>query len=82
MVSLSPYGSTRERPALARGAGQHVLVVVREPDLAELLSTTLELAGYRISLAGSAAEALARVAQQRFDLVVVDATMPDRKSVV
>ncbi|KUO15498.1 response regulator transcription factor [Streptomyces dysideae] len=71
------YGSTTEKPALARGAGQHVLIVVGEPDVAELLSTTLELAGYRIGVSGTGAEALALVTRQRFDLVVVDAGLPD-----
>ncbi|MEV0642950.1 response regulator transcription factor [Streptomyces sp. NPDC050619] len=71
------YGSTREKPALARGAGQHLLVVAGEPDVAELLSTTLELAGYRISVVGTGTEALARLSQARYDLLVVDATLPD-----
>lgn len=66
-----------QRAALARGAGQHVLIVAGEPDLAELLSTTLELAGYRISLSGTVDEALARVTQQHFDLVVFDTALPD-----
>ncbi|MFE7274111.1 response regulator transcription factor [Streptomyces sp. NPDC057623] len=70
-------GATRETPALARGAGQHVLVVAGEPDLAELLSTTLELAGYRISVSGTGVDALALVATRRFDLVVFDTDMPD-----
>jgi DNA-binding response OmpR family regulator len=72
-----PYGTLRETPALARGDGQHVLVVAREPELTELLSTTLELAGYRVGLADSAAEALARVERHRFDLVVLDGELPD-----
>ncbi|GCB53080.1 response regulator transcription factor [Streptomyces sp. NL15-2K] len=71
------YGSTREKPALARGAGQHLLIIVEEPDVAELLSTTLELAGYRISVVGTGSEALARLAERRIDLVVVDAALPD-----
>jgi DNA-binding response OmpR family regulator len=71
------YGSTREKPALARGAGQHLLVVVGEPEVAELLATTLELAGYRISLADTATAALARLGGARFDLVVLDAALPD-----
>ncbi|MGW0337299.1 response regulator transcription factor [Streptomyces sp. NPDC003011] len=73
------HGSTREEPALARGAGQHLLVV-GEPDVAELLSTTLGLAGYRITVADSGTEALARLAERRFDLLVVDATLPDMES--
>ncbi|MFE0257818.1 response regulator transcription factor [Streptomyces sp. NPDC059010] len=77
-----PDGATRDSPApergaLARGAGQHLLIVAGEPDLAELLSTTLELAGYRISLSDTGADALARVVDQHFDLVVLDTTLPD-----
>ncbi|MEV2216019.1 response regulator transcription factor [Streptomyces sp. NPDC050997] len=74
------YGGTREKPAPARGAGQHLLLVVDEPYMAELLSTTLELAGYRITVVGSGTEALARLAERRFDLLVVDATLPDMES--
>ncbi|MEV8605787.1 response regulator transcription factor [Streptomyces griseoviridis] len=70
-------GSVAERPTLARGAGQQVLIVAGEPELAELLSITLELAGYRISLAGTGVEALARAAAHRFDLVVMDSALPD-----
>jgi DNA-binding response OmpR family regulator len=70
-------GAPRETPALARGAGQHVLIVAGEPDLAELLSTTLELAGYRISVIGTGVDALALVASRRFDLVVFDTDVPD-----
>ncbi|MFE6622377.1 response regulator transcription factor [Streptomyces sp. NPDC008086] len=69
--------ATQGRPALARGAGQHILIVAGEPDLAELLSTTLELAGYRISLSGTGVDALARVTTGRFDLVVFDTDVPD-----
>ncbi|MEJ8667840.1 response regulator transcription factor [Streptomyces sp. MS1.AVA.1] len=48
-----------------------------EADLAELLSTTLELAGYRISLSGTGVDALAWIARRRFDLVVFDTDVPD-----
>ncbi|MEU6918704.1 response regulator transcription factor [Streptomyces olindensis] len=77
MATSSPYGSIRDRPGLARGDGQHLLLVVREPELAELLSTTLQLAGYRTSLTDSGTEALARVERHRFDLVVLDGELPD-----
>jgi DNA-binding response OmpR family regulator len=71
------HGSSSEKPALARGAGQHLLIVAGEPDVADLLSTTLELAGYAVGVVGTAAEAPARLAEQRFDLVVLDASLPD-----
>ncbi|MCI3273742.1 response regulator transcription factor [Streptomyces cylindrosporus] len=77
MPPSSPNGTVSERPALARGAGQHVLVVAGEPELAELLSTTLELAGYRVSQVDTGTEAMARAVRQRYDLVVLDATLPD-----
>ncbi|MGW1208435.1 response regulator transcription factor [Streptomyces sp. NPDC002499] len=77
MPPSSPDGATSEKPALARGSGQHVLIVAGEPSLAELLSTTLELAGYRTSLVATGTEAMARATEYRYDLVVLDATLPD-----
>ncbi|MET7850852.1 response regulator transcription factor [Streptomyces avermitilis] len=73
------YGSTREKPLLARGDGRHVLIVVDDPEIAELLSTTMELAGFRISVADTAGEAVARIVKRRFDLVVLDADLSDMK---
>lgn len=75
-VSPLPADPTA-KPSLARGAGQHVLILAGEPDTAELLATTLELAGYRIGLTDTAADALARLDAHRFDLLVVDTTLPD-----
>jgi DNA-binding response OmpR family regulator len=71
------HGSSSGRPALARGAGQRLLVVAGDSDVAELLCATLELAGYRIVAVAAAADAVARLVRERFDLVVVDATLPD-----
>ncbi|NEB03989.1 response regulator transcription factor [Streptomyces sp. SID13726] len=65
------------RPALARGAGQRLLIVAGDPDVAELLSTTLELAGYRVVAVAAANDGMALLARERFDLAVVDATLPD-----
>ncbi|MET7732245.1 response regulator transcription factor [Streptomyces sp. NPDC005402] len=71
------HGTPSDRPALARGAGQRLLIVAGDPDVAELLSATLELAGYRIVAVAAAVDGLARLTRERFDLVVVDATRPD-----
>jgi two-component system, OmpR family, response regulator len=59
------------------GEGQHVLVVDDEPAITELLSTTLDLAGYRVSTAGSGQAALQAVLIERPDLVILDVMLPD-----
>ncbi|MER7925768.1 response regulator transcription factor [Streptomyces sp. NPDC096057] len=74
---MSTYGGISETRSLALGGGQHLLVAVDGPDDAELLSTTLELAGYRIRIAGSGTEVVTRLAEQRFELVVIDAELPE-----
>ncbi|MER6132509.1 response regulator transcription factor [Streptomyces sp. NPDC001815] len=70
-------GGDADVSLLARGAGRHVLVVVHDEALAELLSTTLELADYRVTAARTGAQGLARLAERRFDLVLFDMTVPD-----
>ncbi|MEU1168847.1 response regulator transcription factor [Streptomyces sp. NPDC090075] len=70
------YGSSPAPQVLARGSGQHLLVAAGDPDIDELLATTLELAGYRIGLADSGADVVRRFAEHRFDLVVIDAELP------
>ncbi|GAA3834584.1 response regulator transcription factor [Streptomyces phyllanthi] len=71
------YGSLSEKPSVARGGGQHLLIATDDPATSELLSTTLELAGYRTGTAGTLGDALARLAEHPFDLVVLDMTVPD-----
>ncbi|MES5817915.1 response regulator transcription factor [Streptomyces sp. RG80] len=71
------YAHLLEKPSPPRGDGQHVLVVAGDPGDAELLTTTLELAGYRVGAASTGAEGLARLSRQRFDLVVLDTGLPD-----
>lgn len=71
---------TAVRPSLARGAGQRVLVAVAQPDIGELLGTTLELAGYRVTLAVTLNETLGRLGAERFDLLVADLSLPGIQS--
>jgi DNA-binding response OmpR family regulator len=59
------------------GDGQHLLVVDDEPGITELLSTTLDLAGYRVSAARTGRDALAAVEAVRPDLVILDVMLPD-----
>ena len=58
----------------ARGS---VLVVDDEPTIAEVVSRYLERAGYRTTIAHDGAEALARAARGRPDLVVLDLMLPE-----
>ncbi|WP_329267239.1 response regulator transcription factor [Streptomyces sp. NBC_01451] len=76
MNGLSKAGIC-EKPAPVEDRGQHILVIARDPVVTELLSTTLELAGYLVTTACSGAEALTRLGGFRFDLVVLDLALPD-----
>jgi two-component system response regulator FlrC len=53
----------------------HILIVEDDPDLAEALTDTLSLSGYRVSRAAHGGEALDRVAADLPDLVLTDVQM-------
>ncbi len=57
-------------------AGEHILVVDDERDLADLVAINLEMVGYRVSLAGDGLEALESIKSERPDLVLLDVMMP------
>ncbi|GAA4064882.1 response regulator transcription factor [Streptomyces shaanxiensis] len=73
--SLPEKPSVPEQPSPPRGDGQRVLVVADDPVDSELLSTTLELAGYRVGTAGTGAEGMVRLTEHCFDLAVWDAVL-------
>ena len=70
-----PIDSTR---AAAGQAARRILVVEDTPAFAEALERTLTLEGHEVLLASRAQEALARVAHEAPDLVVLDLGLPDR----
>ena len=53
-----------------------ILVVDDLPALREMLSQSLASEGYRVATAGSGEEALARVEEEDFDVIVTDIVMP------
>jgi CheY-like chemotaxis protein len=57
-------------------AGVHVLVVDDEPDAREFVKRLLNHAGATVSTAGSAAEAMERIASCQPDVLVCDIGMP------
>jgi DNA-binding response OmpR family regulator len=70
-------GLLTEKLSSPRGDAQHVLLVAEDPDVTELLATTMELAGYRVASAVTGAEGTLRIARGGYDLVVWDAALPD-----
>lgn len=54
-----------------------LLLVEDHPDSAELLAELLESKGHKVRIAGTATDALARAAEEPFDLVVSDVGLPD-----
>jgi DNA-binding response OmpR family regulator len=53
-----------------------ILIVDDEPNVRLVFRTALESAGHRVDEAGDGDEALARLAEARFDLVLLDLRMP------
>ncbi|WP_225094929.1 response regulator transcription factor [Streptomyces sp. CoH27] len=65
-----------ERRRLARGGGEHLLVAVADQAAAELLTVTLELAGYRVAAADTGAGVARRLTERPYRLVVADMDLP------
>ncbi|HYS16038.1 MAG TPA: sigma-54 dependent transcriptional regulator [Candidatus Binatia bacterium] len=53
-----------------------ILVVDDEPAIQDILTWSLEAEGYRVATAGSGEEALSRVEEEDFDVIVTDIVMP------
>jgi CheY-like chemotaxis protein len=73
--TVKRMGSSR-RP-LARRASVKALVIEDESVIALALAFELETEGWAATLAGDATEALQVLATQRFDLAIVDLSLPD-----
>ncbi|HUT74843.1 MAG TPA: response regulator [Armatimonadota bacterium] len=67
-VAAAPVAAPKPRPS--------VLLVEDSVITADLERALLEQAGYEVVTAGDGVEALARLAERRFDLVVADVEMP------
>ena len=67
-------------PAASRGdlSGARILVVDDEADARELIGIVLQSAGAEVMLAQSAAEALQRLGEEAFDVLLADIGMPGR----
>ena len=54
-----------------------ILIVDDNRDTVEMLGALLSYSGYEIVGAGTAAEARARIDDERFDLIILDSWLPD-----
>ena len=55
---------------------QKILIVDDEPDIIELVSYNLKKAGYTVAAASDGEEALTKVREIRFDLIILDLMLP------
>lgn len=71
-------GAAETEAGVVRGAGQSVLLVDDEPEVAEATAAMLRKLGYRVERYGESAVALERFLSQpeHFDLLLTDNTMP------
>jgi signal transduction histidine kinase len=65
-------------PLVEEGSGQHIVYVDDDEVMRLTVQSLLQRQGYRVSLAGDAAQALEQVAAGGVDLLVTDFNMPGR----
>ena len=75
-ASLKPAARTPADPSAQTGAGGSVLVVEDEAALGAAVSEALVDAGFSVSLASDGIEALERLKERPYDLIVCDLKMP------
>jgi PAS domain S-box-containing protein len=64
-------------PPRMLGGGRPALVVEDEPAVLDLIMTLLSESGWRVDVASGGKEALARLTERRYELVVSDVRMPE-----
>ena len=64
-------------PVTTTAPEARLLVVEDEPNIRELLATSLRFAGFEVHVAGDGATALKQAAEHEPDLVVLDVMLPD-----
>jgi two-component system OmpR family response regulator len=63
--------------SVPRGAGERILVVEDEPDIADLLAAGLRFVGFDVRVARSGGEALSVAAAYQPELMLLDVMLPD-----
>lgn len=63
---------------MTHGEGKRILIVEDEANIAEAMTFILERAGWRVTSHADGADAVARIAEIRPDVVVLDVMLPNR----
>ena len=69
--------TTDERTVDPEASQRRLLIVDDEPGIVDVLKEVLGSDGYRVETASNGAEALKRLAAQRYDLIISDLCMPE-----
>lgn len=79
LVKVDPAVQVAD-PAVASvvSAGKKILVVEDEPDARTMFVDLLSMEGYEVSSAVDGVDALAKVAAEKYDLVLLDIVMPNK----
>ncbi len=77
LPSSEPLATAHGGALLTPWAGRRILVVEDEPTVARLIGDVLEDEGLRVDVLLDGREALQRVSQESYDLVVCDMKMPE-----
>jgi len=58
-------------------SGARILIVEDDPEISELVRDSLAIEGHAVDAVGFGADLVQRVAAMRYDLVILDRTLPD-----
>jgi two-component system NtrC family sensor kinase len=76
-AGLDEVGAAQSKPMKARPAQRSALVVDDESGVRETLAEILAGSGHRVVAVASGREALERMGEERFDVILTDIRMPD-----
>ena len=76
MTDVSQGATATAEPSASKPGSESILIVDDEPELCNMVSTYLTKLGYRVLAASNGHEALARVAQEEFTLIIIDIYLP------
>jgi len=77
LAPTAPAPAGQPAPIPTDAPSRAILIVDDERDIAEMLSELLTAAGHRVDLATSGNQALRRLAQRSYDVILSDLKMPD-----